>query len=77
MVELSMAVHSVSGRNIVEVWDNSGNFVAAIYPDNDSNGVKIVSKYFDDSDPVPIERIPAAASLPVPALRIRFPRLPP
>jgi hypothetical protein len=45
-MELKMAFHSVTGRRIVEVYDNRGVFVAAIYPDEETNGVNIVSKHF-------------------------------
>lgn len=63
-----MAFHSVTGRRIVEVFDNSGDFVASIYPDEETNGIKIVSKHiatFDldhgkDSRP------------PVPAMKVLF-----
>jgi hypothetical protein len=45
-VELKMAFHSVTRRRIVEVYDNRGLFVAGIYPDEETNGINIVSKHF-------------------------------
>ncbi len=46
-MNLKMAFHSITGRRMVEVRDNSGRMVACIYPDEDSNGIKVISKYVD------------------------------
>ena len=50
MVSFKTAFHSVTGRSIIELYDNSGKFVAGIYPDDDGNGIRIVSDYFDAVD---------------------------
>lgn len=68
MTVLKMAFHATTGRRIVEVFDNDGKFVAAIYPDESKNGIKIVSKYiatFDLDDGK--QSIP-----PIPAMEIQF-----
>ncbi len=52
-MELKMAFHAKTGRRIVEVFDNTGRFVAGIYPDETTNGIKVVSKHiatFDVND---------------------------
>lgn len=49
-MELKMAFHEVTGRRMVEVFDNSGAFVAAIYPNEEKNGIKIVSKHIATFD---------------------------
>lgn len=46
-MNLKMTIHSTTGRCIVEVFDNLGRFVATIYPDEEINGINIVSKHFD------------------------------
>lgn len=62
MTTLKMAFHSQSGRRVVEIFDDSGRFIGAIYPTDDgSNGVHIVSKHFDD--PV-VEASPGAILMP-------------
>jgi hypothetical protein len=54
MTTLKVAMHNRrNGIRIVEVYDNDGKFVAAIYPSDETNGIKIVSKHiatfdFDD-----------------------------
>lgn len=45
-MELKIEIHAVTGRRMVEVFDNAGHFVAAVYPDDEKNGVKIVSHHF-------------------------------
>jgi hypothetical protein len=47
MVSLKMAFHSVTGRRLVEVYDNAGQLVAGIYPDAETNGINIISKYLN------------------------------
>lgn len=70
MAALRMATHAITGRRIVEVYDNSGALVAAIYPDEALNGIKIVSKYVSQVVENDGER-----SLPeVPAVQIAFRR---
>jgi hypothetical protein len=67
-VELKMAFHAATGRRMVEVFDNRGAFVAAIYPNEEKNGIKIVSKHiatFDLDDGK--ESVP-----PVPAITVDF-----
>ncbi len=62
-MELKLAFHAITGRRMVEVYDNSGAFVAAIYPDEPSNGIKIVSKHIATFD--------IDAGIP-PAMTVRF-----
>jgi hypothetical protein len=47
MTSFKMAFHSATGRRMVEVFDDEGAFVAAIYPAS-SNSIHIVSKHFAD-----------------------------
>lgn len=49
-MQLKLSHHVLTGRRICEVYDNDGTFVAAIYPNNDRNGIKIVSKYLGKCD---------------------------
>jgi hypothetical protein len=68
MTTLKMETHMQTGRAMVEVYDDDGNFVATIYPtDNNSNGIHIVSKYFADN---PIN--PSVSMIPVPGFLIQF-----
>jgi len=67
-MELKMAFHSVNGRRMVEVFDNSGALVAGIYPDETSNGIRIISKYIATFD---IEK-DTESSEPLPAFTIKF-----
>ncbi len=72
-MRFNMAVHTLTGRSMVEVFDNADRFVGAIYPDDEGNAVKIVSRYFNETDPVPmISGLGSAA----PSLTIHFPRAP-
>jgi len=70
MVSLRMAFHSVTGRRIVEVFDNDGEFIATVYPDEEHNAIRIVSGYIDmvvESD--------GSQNLPrVPAVSVKFRR---
>jgi hypothetical protein len=43
-----MAFHSDTGRRMVEVYDDRGEFVACIYPVTGANGIHIISKHFAD-----------------------------
>jgi len=72
MVALKIATHAVTGREIVEVFDRRGAFVAAIYPDDDNDGIKIVSKYFADV----LHSDGGDSLLAVPDVRIRFEAMP-
>jgi hypothetical protein len=68
MTTLKMAFHQETGRRIVEVFDDSGAFIGAIYPTQDgSNSIHIVSKHFAD---YPFETS-AGAALP-PGYLVRF-----
>jgi len=70
MVSLRMAFHSVTGRRIVEVFDNDGAFVASIYPDEERNGIRIVSGYIDT-----VAEDDGSQNLPrVPAVSVKFRR---
>ncbi len=72
MTILKMAFHSQTGRRIVTVFDNSGRFVAGIYPDEPNNGIKIVSAHIDAYD---LDE--GAGSVPAtPALKVGFTRVP-
>jgi hypothetical protein len=67
-MELKMAFHAFTGRRMVEVFDNTGAFVAAIYPNEEKNGIKIVSKHiatFDLDDGKQSEP-------PIPAITVDF-----
>lgn len=44
MTELRIAAHSITGKPMVEVWED-GRMIAAIYPKD--RGVKLVTKYLD------------------------------
>jgi hypothetical protein len=49
MTSMRMAFHHATGRRMVEVFDDRGQFVGSIYPtENGSNSIHIVSKYFGD-----------------------------
>jgi hypothetical protein len=68
MTSLKMAFHERTGRRIVEVFDDSGEFVCAIYPGQDgSNSIHIVSKHFADE---PIRQ--SAGLIPVPGYIVQF-----
>jgi hypothetical protein len=68
MTMLRMAFDRSSGRRITEVYDDRGEFIAAIYPTADgSNSVHIVSNYFAD-DPVN----PSEGIIPVEGYQVRF-----
>lgn len=67
-MELKMAFHAMTGRRMVEVFDNGGAFVASIYVDEETNGIKIVSKHiatFDIDDG-------RKATPPIPAMIVKF-----
>jgi hypothetical protein len=68
MTALKMAVHSTTGRPMVEVFDDSGEFIGSIYPGpRGSNSIHVVSKYFAD-DPIKT----SAGMIPVPGYLISF-----
>lgn len=70
MSSLKLAFHSTTGRRMVEVYDDSGRFVAAIYPGEDGlNGIHIASKHFDGPPTEPVSQVP------VPSFMIKFTRL--
>jgi len=69
---LKMAFHSATGRRIVSVYDNSGRFVAGIYPDETSNGIRIVSEHIASHDLDDGKTSNPA----VPALTVGFTRVP-
>ena len=59
MTSLKMAFHESTGRRMVEVFDDRGEFVAAIYPTQDgSNAIHIVSKYFAEEPKASVSFIP-------------------
>jgi hypothetical protein len=68
MTSFRIAFHSATGRRCVEVFDDHGQFVAAIYPTDDgSNRIHIVSNYFAD-DPI----APSSGDVPVPGYLVKF-----
>lgn len=68
MTALKMAFHQHTGRRMVEVYDDSGGFVGAIYAgENGSNSIHVVSKHFADQPIQPSEGLP-----PVPGFIVRF-----
>lgn len=69
-MELRMAFHALTGRRMVEVLDNSGAFVGAIYPDDLNNGIRIVSEYIATFDIDKDLEMPE----PLPVLAVRFMR---
>lgn len=70
MTILKMAIHQLTGRRCVEVHDDAGKVVACIYPTEDgSNGIHIVSKYFE-GEPT---RTPES-QIPVPTYLLKFRR---
>lgn len=67
MTTLKMAVHGETGRRMVEVYDDSGEFIASIYPTQDgSNTIHVVSNYFS-GDP-----IKSSGMIPVPGYLFHF-----
>lgn len=68
MTSLKMAFHQASGRRIVEIYDDKGEFVGAIYPTQDgSNCIHIVSNFFDAAPIAESESV-----LPVPGYTVKF-----
>jgi hypothetical protein len=68
MTALKMAFYRDSGRRMVEVYDDDGEFIASIYPTGDgSNSIHIVSKYFAD-DPIKL----SVGTVPVPGYLVQF-----
>lgn len=47
-MNFKFAFHSVTGRRMVEVYDNADQLVAAIYPNEETGGIHIVSKHIDE-----------------------------
>ena len=71
MTALKMATDRLTGRRLVEVYDDDGKFVAAIYPTHDgSNAVHVVSKHFDKVG------VPSEGLIDVPGFLISFERKP-
>ncbi len=67
MTTLKMSTHEVTGRRMVEVFDDSGEFIGSIYPTQDgSNTIHIVSNYFS-GDP-----IKSSSFIPVPGYLFHF-----
>ena len=55
MTTLKMGVHSKTGADMVEVYDDGGRLVACIYPSDDGeNCVHIVSRYFAEKPITPV-----------------------
>lgn len=70
MSSFKMAFHSVTGRRIVEVYDDTGKMIGSIYPTEDgSNSIHIVSKHFEDE---PIK--PSHGVVDVPGYLVKFKR---
>jgi len=68
MTSMKMAHHERTGRRMVEVYDDRGQFIAGIYnTDDGSNAIHIVSKHFADE---PIK--PSEGAVPVPGYLVRF-----
>jgi hypothetical protein len=65
MTTLKMAMHSNSGQEMVEIFDDRGALLGCIYPHRD--GVHIVSKHFADE---PIMR--SVGMIPVPGYLVRL-----
>lgn len=71
MTSLKMAFHGITGRRIVEVYDDSGKVVGTICPSDDgSNGIHIVSGHFAGP---PIETT-LTGLIRVPGYQVRFAR---
>ena len=71
MTSFKIAFHQNTGRRIVEVFDDSGEFVASIYPTHDgSNAIHIVSKHFEGDPPI----VRSESMIPVPGYFITFKR---
>jgi hypothetical protein len=70
MTALKMAFHQGTGRRMVEILDDDGNMIGAIYATHDgSNAIHIVSKYFEDD---PIDQ--SISMIPVPGYIVHFKR---
>jgi hypothetical protein len=66
-----MAFHSFSGRRMVEIYDDAGQFVGCVYPNSDgSNSVHVVSRHVDRVEESRRE------SVDLPGYLITFKRLP-
>lgn len=48
MTTLKFAFQSETGRRVVEVFDNSGKYVATILPHHESNGIEIRSFHINE-----------------------------
>lgn len=70
MTALKMSFHNITKRRIVEVFDNNGIFVAAIYPDDDLNGIRIISSYITNV----IQDDGSTSKPPIPAVGVLFRR---
>lgn len=64
MTNFRFAFHSVTGRRIVEVYDERDKFIAGIYPDE--RGINVVSKY-----DIAVSKVDAPP-LPPNGIKIRF-----
>jgi hypothetical protein len=49
MTVLTLSRHAVTGRPIIEIFDDSANLIGVIYPEG-SAAIKIVSKHFTEKD---------------------------
>jgi hypothetical protein len=64
MTTLKMGFHGQTGRRIVEIYDDRGFNIGAIYPTDDgSNAVHIVSRYFAGEPTRPQDSNAVAAAL--------------
>ena len=53
MTTLKSGLHTGTGREIVEIYDDDGKMVGCIYgTDNGSNSIHVVSNYFCDDEPI-------------------------
>jgi hypothetical protein len=48
MTTLKFAFQGETGRNVVEVFDNKGQYVATILPHAESNGIEIMSFHINE-----------------------------
>jgi len=68
MTTLKSSLHSATGREMVEIYNDDGKMVGCIYATQDSsNSIHVVSNYFAD-DPI----IQSVGMVPVPGYLVRF-----
>jgi len=69
MTTLKSGLHTSTGREMVEIYDDDNKMIGCIYAtDNDSNSIHVVSNYFCDDEPIK----KSVGMLPVPGYLVKF-----